>query len=522
MIGSPSPAWGAKSAAPDSVFALEKSGIQLPEQMADTKKVPLKLLDAIKIGLTRNVDLKKALLDRATQVGDLALAERIFEPELFLNAFYRMGPGYEAGTAGGGPDVIMRLMTNGTLRFNWTVTDARDIPDSNRSYTSGISFSFSQPLLRNAGITVGTAPLVSARYVDESNVQLLRSQIMNRVTSIQETYWALLLALQNRLSSVRSLEAGKDILRRNKILIKAGRMARADLVQTQQEVARARVDILEQDFAVQDANRALVTLLDLPPEVVILPVEGFNFSKVKVDFKKMMATALKKSPEITQSRVAVQQSELNLKLARSQAKNALDLELSTVMQTNEGRGFIESLDPSRNWAVSLNLSIPFGLPKTKLKQEVIRAGRALEKTRLDLHTANLRLRQGVRTGVNDVRRSLLQIEMAQTSLKLAMRKYEIERNRLELGRSSNFQVLSFQRDLVSARDAEHQAIVNYLNSLARLEETVGITLETWKIEVDTPEEDVIPALRMTATASSSRDTLRSPSEKSEADLNSLP
>jgi outer membrane protein TolC len=95
-----------------------------------------------------------------------------------------------------------------------------------------------------------------------------------------------------------------------------------------------------------------------------------------------------------------------------------------------------------------------------------------------------------------VNRSLRQIKLAQTSRELAQRKYEIERVRLELGRTTNFQVLSYQRDLTNARDQEHQAVATYLKSLARLDEAVGQALQTWHVKVQTPEAPKIPSLRL--------------------------
>ena len=468
-----------------------------PEQIPGTRKVPLTLLEAVRIGLARNVELKKSLLDRATQVGDLELAERMFEPEPYLKAFYRHNSLDNQDQRGGGAEVVTRLMTNGTLTFDWQVADTLDRDRKESGQTGHLNLSLHQPLLRGAGITVGTAELVSARYADASEVQGLRASVMSRITAIVNAYWNLLLALENRLSTVRALQASRELLERNKVLIKAGRMAPADLVQTEQEVARAKVNILEQDFSVQAANRILADHLDLGPEVVIRPVEGFTFKEIKLDFNRMMASAEEQSPALKQSRINLRQAELDLALAQSGARDVLDLNLGASLAKGETAD--QSWDDSQNYQVGLELAIPLGLPRDRLRQEVVRAQRRVKKSRLDLHQAKLALGQNVRTGVNDVRRSLLQIKMAQDSRRLALRKYQIERNRLELGRSSNFQVLSYQRDLVSAADAEHQAIVNYLNSLSSLEEVAGSTLETWGVKINQSVAPKLPSISLGAS-----------------------
>ena len=106
------------------------------------------------------------------------------------------------------------------------------------------------------------------------------------------------MALENRLSAIRALEASRNQLKKNKMLIQAGRMPAADLVQTEQEVARNEVSLLNQDLAVENANRALVNLLDLNETIVILPIEGFIFRAVKVDYQALADQAFKTNTNI--------------------------------------------------------------------------------------------------------------------------------------------------------------------------------------------------------------------------------
>jgi len=464
---------------------------------AGKRKVPLKILDAVRLGLEKNVTIRKGILDRATQRGDLELAERYFEPRVFLNGVYRYLAQSQEDQRGGGLAVVQRLMTAGRIEFRWEALNTLDREQGDDRNQSTLGLTLTQPLLRGAGITVGTSEVVTARYQEAQNLQSFRALIMDRISDIQRAYWDLLLALQFRLSTVRSLEASKELLKRNKVLISAGRMAPADLVQTEQEVARNRVSLLEQEFRVQAANRALVDLLDLDSDVAILPVEGFTFHRVEVDYPRMQEAALAHNPQLLSARVRVEQAQLSLELAESSALDQLDLTLQTSKTATEGslgQTADDSLDVGSGWTAGLSLAIPLGLPRDQLQHEVLRSRRELEKARMDLSNTRRQTTQLVRDRVNDVNRSLLQIELAQRSRELALQKYNIERTRLELGRSTNFQVLSFQRDLVSAADQEHQAIANYLNSLAALDRAAGSTLDTWRVRVQTPEPPSLPTI----------------------------
>jgi outer membrane protein TolC len=461
------------------------------------RKVPLKLLDAVRLGLERNVTLKKSLLDRATQRLNLSLAERLFEPEFYIKGRYQYEAENERDTRGLGVEVRKRLRTNGELTLQWDVDNVLDRGTNQTENRSTTGITLSQPLLRNAGITVGTAPVVTAQFTEKLNLLSFNSLLMSQITAVQEAYWDLLLALENKLSAVRSLEASRDVLERNKELIRAGRKAAADLVSAEQEVARNGVDVLNQEFAVESANYTLVNLLDLDNDVIILPVEGFVYHEVTVDVKEMMQTALKHNPALLSAAISLKQAKLDLELARSAARDLLNLNLATSRTSTKDdldKAIDESDDLGRGWSASLALSIPLGLPRDRLKRNVTVAVREVAKAKLDMKQERLAVLQEVRNRVNDVQRSLRQIELAQKSRELALQKYKIERVRLELGRSTNFQVLSYQRDLTAARDQEHQAIATYLKSLARLDEVVGQALSTWNVKVQTPVEPKVPKL----------------------------
>jgi outer membrane protein TolC len=51
------------------------------------------------------------------------------------------------------------------------------------------------------------------------------------------------------------------------------------------------------------------------------------------------------------------------------------------------------------------------------------------------------------------------------------------------GRATNADIINARRDLVSAQNALLQAIVSYQKSRVAFEQTQGITLDRWGIEV---------------------------------------
>jgi outer membrane protein TolC len=76
-----------------------------------------------------------------------------------------------------------------------------------------------------------------------------------------------------------------------------------------------------------------------------------------------------------------------------------------------------------------------------------------------------------------------QVDLSQKARLLSEKKLAIELKKLDMGRSSNFQIVSFQNDLVTAQTNELLAIIEYYNSIALLEQTLGITLSKWNISI---------------------------------------
>ena len=65
-----------------------------------------------------------------------------------------------------------------------------------------------------------------------------------------------------------------------------------------------------------------------------------------------------------------------------------------------------------------------------------------------------------------------------------------EREKLRLGVSGArlIDILNFENDLVQAKNRELNAMIDYLNALTRLEQTVGITLDRWNFKIEGAEE----------------------------------
>jgi len=272
----------------------------------------------------------------------------------------------------------------------------------------------------------------------------------------------------------------------NRALIKAGRMAKVEIVQTEADLAGREFSLTEAENALDAARLNLLKILDIDKRTMVVPATKIEIKPIHPDSSRCQALALKNRRDYQQSLLNLKISELNLKAAENNRLWDLSLSgsygIAGTGSDNYRYAYRQSLNATRSgYEVGLRLSIPFG--DLTRKQRVLSAKTALKKAKISLKELQDNIEIEVMDAVRDVEMKLRQVELARLARELSEKKLEIEKVKLKAGRSSNFQLVSFQNDLVSALNNELSANINYLNALTTLDKTLETTLETWKIEI---------------------------------------
>jgi outer membrane protein TolC len=270
----------------------------------------------------------------------------------------------------------------------------------------------------------------------------------------------------------------------NKYLIEAGRMARVEIVQTEADVAARRFELTEAENALDAARLALLQVLDIEKRTQIVPAERPEALPVDLAVKEFQKTALENRPDYIQSLISLDIREMELKVAENRRLWDLSLDGSWGNTGEDVHHRKHALGKSQNtnrgeWEVGMSLTIPIG--DYTREQGVVRAETNLKKARLELVEQKENIEIEVLDAVRDVEAKLRQVELARQARELSERKLDIEQEKLKAGRSSNFQLVTFQNDLVRAQNNELNAKINYLNALTTLDKVLGTTLDTWKI-----------------------------------------
>jgi len=212
-------------------------------------------------------------------------------------------------------------------------------------------------------------------------------------------------------------------------------------------------------------------------------------------------------PELKSLKIDLSSENLNLGFAKNQLLPRLDLTASyyspgvsgdQILYLNDDplTGVIVGKIPGspsdalkdsfafkyNNWAVGLTLGIPLNTVFSRA---------AVAQAKLNLDQATLRLKNQeqtiyleIRNGVRSVESNYKRVQSYRLARELAEKKLQAEEEKLKVGLSTNYFVLTYQRDLSDARIAELRSIVDYVISVASLERVTGTNLKNKGISVE--------------------------------------
>ena len=247
-------------------------------------------------------------------------------------------------------------------------------------------------------------------------------------------------------------------------------MAERDIVQAEAEVATRELNLTRAQIAADSARLALIDILDIDSRTRIRPVEELTVAPVALDVETSVESAFRHRRDYRQTLLGIEDAETNLMLARN---NRL-WDLSASFSVN-----FDDQGDSRTGR--LNLTIPFGDPGRQA--QYVNADIALKEARNGLAELRQTIDIAVRNAVRNVGVQFRQVELARRARELSEQKLEVEKEKLARGLTTNFRVVTFEDNLVQAQNSEVDTIIAYLDALTALDQTLGTTLETWRIDI---------------------------------------
>ena len=440
--------------------------------------------DAVYLGLRNNPAIRSAYLQRVAQKFDLRVAEDAFNPKLTLNSYYRStrGSADNARNANLAPATSLLGEYGTRLSMGWT-QQLNTADRAGRYRSDGLDLAIIQPLMRGAGWDATTAPLRLSRLSEQANRLNLKATVAQTISQIIATYRELLRAQEQLLIVQEALKRSDTLLNVNKALISAGRMAEFEIVQTEADIATQQLGVEEAQNQLDTNRMALLRLLALDLSTPIRATEALEAKPMQIDKRQAFTLAQTQQPEYLAALLGSQQADLDLVIAKDSGRWQVDL-VAGANQIRDNYNNDAGSSNNRTWDSYAGVQVQIPIGDISTRQAEVRARVNVEDQEIRITDARQELERSVNDVVRDLGTRWRQYEISQRAVELSRRKIEIEREKLSAGRSTNFQVLSFETDLRNAENAQLNALIAYLNAQTQLDLTLGMTLESWEIALN--------------------------------------
>jgi outer membrane protein TolC len=398
-----------------------------------------------------------------------------------------------------------------TLSMAGSKTDAnRTAQLINPSFNTTLRFNFNQPLLRNFGYNISRYNILVARNNLTVSEYQLKTTLMDTIYSVEGAYWNLVYTIENLKVRQQSLQLARDLLENNQRSVEVGTLAPMEILSAQAEVATREADLIQAETQVKSAEDQLKVLINMPENEAravdsIQPLDSPSFDEHKTNLDEALATALQFRPDLEATKVGVETQRLTLGYQKNQLLPDLNLSASYWSPGVSGtRIYYVNGDPfgdvdhtvpggigdafkdtmkfkNNNWSLGLTLSIPINTIFSRASY--VQARLNLDQQMLTLQNQQQQIFLEIKNAVRSVDANFKRITAYKVARELAEQKLAAEEEKFKVGQSTNYVVLSYQRDLANARISELNAIVAYSVSLASLDRSLGVSLRNKNVKL---------------------------------------
>ena len=309
------------------------------------QSVPLSLNEAIKRALENNNDIEVARDDVRFAETQLRSLEGIFDPVFAITPQYDKRISPQQSSLGGGsvtststyswaPSLQKQFGRGGGSYFlqfqNSHTNTSNSFSLLNPFYSSNLSLSFTQPLLRDRAIDNNRRQIrIQRKRLDQSDADF-RQRTIDVITRVQQAYWELVFALRDQQNQLANLNLSRESLRNIEAQIAAGAKAPLERAEVQTELANRETALYSAIQAVAIAENNLKVLIFKEPgnpewSAALTPTDTPKFDTNPVDLSDALKAARDNRPELRRLRLQNDISDIDISFYKNQAKPQIDL-----------------------------------------------------------------------------------------------------------------------------------------------------------------------------------------------------
>jgi len=461
--------------------------------------------------LENNLDLKVQLISPAIAAERVSEEEARFEAAFFSNIMYAKTDTPVASTidiTGSNIDysytdlgVRIPLRTGGTITFD--LADSRTKTDSifatfNPSYSSDLSVSISQPLLRNAGNRANTHAIRIAEYERQITEARTKLEAIRLIAAADRAYWRLYAARRELDVRKKQYELAKAQLDQAQRFVDSGERAQIEIIRAEAGVAQQLEAIIVAENNLRDRERELKRVLnkaglEMQTPTVLIPGTAPDPVHYKLTKQWLLKTAVENRMEMLELELQIAEDISTIDYMHNQA-----LPLVTMDYTYNMNGLGPTRDDSfdllydkrfEDHRIGLQLLIPLGnvAARSRLRQ-------AFYQRRQRLVTRDSRgalIELEVLNAIDQLEANWQRILASRQRTILDGRLFEAERRQFKLGLRTSTDVLEAQTNFADAQNAEILALAEYQIALVDLAYATGTLLGAARVQWEpiVPEND---------------------------------
>ncbi len=473
-----------------------------PEAQITPPGPVLTLAECVRLALARGFDLDIERQSLAIAQDNVPIAHSAFRPIIsaatgksVTRTAAAVGlAGTRADTVDAGVGITQRMRLG--TQFGLDLQNNRFDSDAalnalNPAYTSDVTLSVRQPLLKGLGTRLNTQVIRRAQIGSDIAGNNYENRALEVIQGTENAYY-LLTGARDQLQVFRSsLQLAQALLDESQSRRDAGMATRLDVLQAEVGVANARRSVLDAQRTVRASEDNLTSLIgrfQFNTPLGPTAAEGDGAAEGVPTVEGSYRQALQRYPALLNARATLEIAKLDVDFAHNDLLPSLDLDVALGFNGDDStrRGAFSGItEPDgHTWQAGVSITYPLGRVAEKARFRQSRY--ALSRAELSAKQLEQDVLVAVRNSVRDVETSRESVDIAAQAAGLAQRQYEAETERFRAGLSTSRRVLEAQTDLESARVAHLQARLDLQTARAALRRLEGTSLSRYGVTLDLP------------------------------------
>jgi outer membrane protein TolC len=359
----------------------------------------------------------------------------------------------------------------------------------NSSGRAGIGVS--QPLLKNFLIDAPRLNIrVSKNRLKQSELTL-QQQVMQIVTSLEQSYYDLITARENVSVQAKAVELAERLVAENRKRVEVGALAPLDEKQAEAQAATTRSELIaaKARLAVQEnvLKRLITDNFGQWAEVELVPTGSLEAPRRFFNVQDSWSKGLTKRPELLLAKIDLDTAGIQLKYTKNQLLPQLDI-FGSYGYNGSGQEFSGALEEVRAtdrpfWTAGGSISLP--LSNRTARNNYYAQKVSVEQAILSVKRIEQQIMAQIDDDIKTAQSAFEAVASTRSAREYAQSALDAEQKKLESGKSTTYTVLQMQRDLTNARAQEITALGAYNRLLSRLSLDEGTTLERLNINFET-------------------------------------